>query len=53
MMNWLSNNAKQETWTPTMQRTITQQGFVFTWEVSSFDQFARPLSWRRFSAPAP
>ncbi|MCY7354817.1 MAG: hypothetical protein LH470_07040 [Lysobacter sp.] len=53
MMDWRSNNAKQETWTPTKQRTMTQQGSVFTWAVSSFDPFARPLTVTRSSAPAP
>lgn len=40
-------------WTPVRTRTITRQGTKFTNTTNSYDQYARPVSVTKSSAPAP
>jgi len=40
-------------WTPVSTRTITRQGTKFTHTTNSYDQYARPVSVTKSSAPAP
>ena len=40
-------------WTPLLRRTVTQDGIRFIHSVNSYDQYARPTSVTKSSAPAP
>ena len=44
MMDWRTNNAKQETLTPLQSQVTSQQGETFSWTANSFNVFARPLA---------
>jgi YD repeat-containing protein len=45
LMDWRSNNAKQETWTPLVSRSTVQQGVTFSHTVAAngLDAFAREI----------